>query len=465
MWCAPRPHRRRLRPARAEPAAGRGMLARLDDLTVEEIFASGLHEFIEEFIAENTPARGGDRRAVTWVNSRRLGRRRRFRPAAERCIAPPRTAPAFIVTASFATPCASASSTRRSTVRQSRPELIQMLRLTPGTTTGSTSGPGASSRRWVGRLSRRSRTASATSSRLQRRRAEEGLAIRVVGEVETTEDPGVMRGTAEWLPDRSTCANRVSPSPTRRSGLCRGRGGRGRRTVSTSCTGSSRRPPDRRLRPGPDRDRHQAAEAFALRKGVGQDLPTSSSRRRATRDPGALRLGLLLAARRPREGGGHAGSRPGCRISVGSGRSRHGIAVTDAICGCDRARLPRRRAGTGQPHRRRDETMTVRSASTMPVRRRRPSRARTRRRARSRPRGRPSRPPSSSNRRRSADPPLWHRAIAARHLTPGKRIRLDSVHPPGQGGAARGADRPPDESRGAVSDDLLRRDLVEGVSS
>jgi uncharacterized alpha-E superfamily protein len=31
----------------------RGMLARLDDVTVEEIFASGLHEFIQDFIAEN----------------------------------------------------------------------------------------------------------------------------------------------------------------------------------------------------------------------------------------------------------------------------------------------------------------------------------------------------------------------------------------------------------------------------
>ncbi len=31
----------------------RGMLAKLDDLTVDEIFAAGLHEFIEEFIAEN----------------------------------------------------------------------------------------------------------------------------------------------------------------------------------------------------------------------------------------------------------------------------------------------------------------------------------------------------------------------------------------------------------------------------
>ena len=31
----------------------RGMLARLDALSVEEIFADGLHEFIQEFIAEN----------------------------------------------------------------------------------------------------------------------------------------------------------------------------------------------------------------------------------------------------------------------------------------------------------------------------------------------------------------------------------------------------------------------------
>jgi uncharacterized alpha-E superfamily protein len=31
----------------------RGMLAKLDDLTVDEIFSSGLHEFIQEFIAEN----------------------------------------------------------------------------------------------------------------------------------------------------------------------------------------------------------------------------------------------------------------------------------------------------------------------------------------------------------------------------------------------------------------------------
>ncbi len=31
----------------------RGMLAKLDDTTVDEIFASGLHEFIEAFIAEN----------------------------------------------------------------------------------------------------------------------------------------------------------------------------------------------------------------------------------------------------------------------------------------------------------------------------------------------------------------------------------------------------------------------------
>ncbi len=29
------------------------MLAKLDDTTVDEIFASGLHEFIEDFIAEN----------------------------------------------------------------------------------------------------------------------------------------------------------------------------------------------------------------------------------------------------------------------------------------------------------------------------------------------------------------------------------------------------------------------------
>lgn len=31
----------------------RGMLAKLDNLTVDEIFSSGLHEFIQEFIAEN----------------------------------------------------------------------------------------------------------------------------------------------------------------------------------------------------------------------------------------------------------------------------------------------------------------------------------------------------------------------------------------------------------------------------
>ena len=151
--------------------------------------------------------------------------------------------------------------------------LIQMLRLTPR------DHDGQHVRSWRieptvdGRLSRREDGFGNIVHVFSADGPEEALAIRVVGEVETTETHGVMRGTAEWLPD---------PFYLRESRFAVA--DEAIRTFAEDAAGGAKDRLDQLHRllagvhqtvdyaPGPTGTATTAAEAFALRKGVGQDL-------------------------------------------------------------------------------------------------------------------------------------------------------------------------------------------------
>jgi len=151
--------------------------------------------------------------------------------------------------------------------------LIQMLRLTPR------DHDGQHVRAWRieptvdGRLSRREDGFGNIVHVFSADGLEEALTIRVTGEVETTETHGVMRGTAEWLPD---------PFYLRESRFAVA--DEAIRTFADEAVGAGADRLDRLHRllaavhqavdyaPGPTGASTTAAEAFALRKGVGQDL-------------------------------------------------------------------------------------------------------------------------------------------------------------------------------------------------
>ncbi|KMO35913.1 transglutaminase [Methylobacterium variabile] len=150
--------------------------------------------------------------------------------------------------------------------------LIQMLRLTPR------DHEGQHVRAWRieptvdGRLSRREDGFGNIVHVFSADGPEEALTIRVTGEIETAETHGVMRGTAEWLPD---------PFYLRESRFAVA--DEAIRTFADEAAGSADRLDQlHRLlagvhqavdyAPGPTGASTTAAEAFSLRKGVGQDL-------------------------------------------------------------------------------------------------------------------------------------------------------------------------------------------------
>ncbi|MGE7415211.1 transglutaminase family protein [Methylobacterium tarhaniae] len=151
--------------------------------------------------------------------------------------------------------------------------LIQMLRLTPR------DHDGQHVRAWRieptvdGRLSRREDGFGNIVHVFSADGAEEAMTIRVTGEVETAETHGVMRGISEWLPD---------PFYLRESRFAVA--DEAIRAFADEAVGASIDPLDRLHRllagvhqavdyaPGPTGATTTAAEAFALRKGVGQDL-------------------------------------------------------------------------------------------------------------------------------------------------------------------------------------------------
>lgn len=151
--------------------------------------------------------------------------------------------------------------------------LIQMLRLTPR------DHDGQHVRSWRieptvdGRLIRREDGFGNIVHVFSADGPEEALAIRVVGEVDTTETHGVMRGISEWLPD---------PFYLRESRFAVA--DEAIRTFAEEVVGGASDRLDRLHRllagvhrtvdyaPGPTGAATTAAEAFALRKGVGQDL-------------------------------------------------------------------------------------------------------------------------------------------------------------------------------------------------
>lgn len=151
--------------------------------------------------------------------------------------------------------------------------LIQMLRLTPR------DHDGQHVRAWRieptvdGRLSRREDGFGNVVHVFSADGPEEALTIRVTGEVETTETHGVMRGISEWLPD---------PFYLRESRFAVA--DEAIRTFADEAVAGSSDPLDRLHRllagvhgavdyaPGPTGAATTAAEAFSLRKGVGQDL-------------------------------------------------------------------------------------------------------------------------------------------------------------------------------------------------
>ncbi|AWN48901.1 transglutaminase [Methylobacterium terrae] len=151
--------------------------------------------------------------------------------------------------------------------------LIQMLRLTPR------DHDGQHVRAWRieptvdGRLSRREDGFGNVVHVFSADGLEEALTIRVTGEVETTETHGVMRGISEWLPD---------PFYLRESRFAVA--DEAIRAFADDAAAGGNDPLDRLHRllagvhgaveyaPGPTGAATTAAEAFALRKGVGQDL-------------------------------------------------------------------------------------------------------------------------------------------------------------------------------------------------
>lgn len=151
--------------------------------------------------------------------------------------------------------------------------LIQILRLTPR------DHDGQHVRAWRieptvdGRLSRREDGFGNIVHVFSADGPEEALTIRVTGEVETTETHGVMRGISEWLPDPFYL--RESRYAVADEAI---------RAFADETVAGGRDPLDRLHRllagvhqavdyaPGPTGAATTAAEAFSLRKGVGQDL-------------------------------------------------------------------------------------------------------------------------------------------------------------------------------------------------
>ncbi|GJD49085.1 hypothetical protein OPKNFCMD_1815 [Methylobacterium crusticola] len=152
--------------------------------------------------------------------------------------------------------------------------LIQMLRLTPR------DHDGQHVRSWRieptvdGRLSRREDGFGNVVHVFSADGPEEALTIRVAGEVETTEMHGVMRGTVERLPDpfylresRFALADEAIRTFADEvvAGQADDRLARLHRLLGALHQAV-------RYAPGPTDSGSTAAEAFALREGVGQDL-------------------------------------------------------------------------------------------------------------------------------------------------------------------------------------------------
>jgi len=242
--------------------------------------------------------------------------------------------------------------------------LIQMLRLTPR------DHDGQHVRSWRieptvdGRLSRREDGFGNIVHVFSADGPEEALAIRVVGEVETTETHGVMRGTAEWLPD---------PFYLRESRFAVA--DEAIRTFAEDAAGGAKDRLDQLHRllagvhqtvdyaPGPTGTATTAAEAFALRKGVGQDLAhVFIAAARHLEIPVRYVSGYCWRPDAPEQEAGHAWVE--ARVPdlgwVGFDPA-HGIAVTDAhlrvtigLDYLDAAPVRGSRTGGGT------ETMTVR---------------------------------------------------------------------------------------------------------
>ncbi len=242
--------------------------------------------------------------------------------------------------------------------------LIQMLRLTPR------DHDGQHVRSWRieptvdGRLSRREDGFGNIVHVFSADGPEEALAIRVVGEVETTETHGVMRGTAEWLPD---------PFYLRESRFAVA--DEAIRAFAEDASGGAKDRLDQLHRllagvhqtvdyaPGPTGTATTAAEAFALRKGVGQDLAhVFIAAARHLEIPVRYVSGYCWRPDAPEQEAGHAWVE--ARVPdlgwVGFDPA-HGIAVTDAhlrvtigLDYLDAAPVRGSRTGGGT------ETMTVR---------------------------------------------------------------------------------------------------------
>ncbi len=242
--------------------------------------------------------------------------------------------------------------------------LIQMLRLTPRDHDGQHVRPWRIEPTVDGRLSRREDGFGNIVHVFSADGPEEALAIRVVGEVETTETHGVMRGTAEWLPD---------PFYLRESRFAVA--DEAIRTFAEDAAGGAKDRLDQLHRllagvhqtvdyaPGPTGTATTAAEAFALRKGVGQDLAhVFIAAARHLEIPVRYVSGYCWRPDAPEQEAGHAWVE--ARVPdlgwVGFDPA-HGIAVTDAhlrvtigLDYLDAAPVRGSRTGGGT------ETMTVR---------------------------------------------------------------------------------------------------------
>ncbi len=242
--------------------------------------------------------------------------------------------------------------------------LIQMLRLTPR------DHDGQHVRSWRieptvdGRLSRREDGFGNIVHVFSADGPEEALAIRVVGEVETTETHGVMRGTAEWLPDpfylrESRFA--VADEAIRAFAEDAAGGAKDRLDQLHRLLAGVHQTVD--YAPGPTGTATTAAEAFALRKGVGQDLAhVFIAAARHLEIPVRYVSGYCWRPDAPEQEAGHAWVE--ARVPdlgwVGFDPA-HGIAVTDAhlrvtigLDYLDAAPVRGSRTGGGT------ETMTVR---------------------------------------------------------------------------------------------------------